>query len=175
MECLKAKITEQTSTRNAQANPQDQCDKCGNKMQIYNSWQNVTHFCSPCNMYQLSPSISVLNGTPCPHCKASYGSTYKLKVAGKCNRHLSNQYTLTSAGTCNRSCGQTFVLTKKQDPVPALSELLQYQNGKFKAKDTDKAKSHINITVPDSLEDPSHFGHVALNYCRFMAKIKKHA
>ena len=160
MECLKAKITEQTSTRNAQANPQDQCGKCGNKMQIYNSWQNVTHYCSSCCAYQLSPSILVLSGTPCPNCNASgYG----------------HSYTLQSSGKCNRSCRQTFVLTKKQDPVPALSELLQYQNGKFKAKDTDKAKSYINITVPDSLEDPSHFGHVALNYCRFMAKIKKHA
>lgn len=53
------------------------------------------------------------------------------------------------------------------------SKFLQYQNGKFTAKDEEAHKEYVHISIPESLSDPKQFGHLAWSFCRFLVKTEK--
>ena len=151
METLKTEITEKVVSWNAEAKNRDiKCDVCRTNMVRKKISGIESFYCKGCGYFKLSPSVKVLNGANCPSCR-------------------NDSYKLDAEGYCSNSCRRTYALTCKQDPLPSLSKLLKYQNGKFVSKHDAKYKRYIHVQVPDSIKDPSHFGHLAWKYCQFMS------
>ena len=100
-----------------------------------------TKYCPSCGMYGISPGKK----TKCPCCARS--------------KQISNL-------RCS-SCSTRFWDVSQDN----FFTIIKYQKGKFVVTDADKYKRSMKFTVPDSVADANHFGHLAWQFCNFIESL----
>jgi hypothetical protein len=180
-----AMLKECTST----SHPRRRCSCCSNYL-------NSKHYCDNCERYQMSitqvmgyvastykhDSIEIpcpgegcskklsANGS-CSACKAMY--FWKGRAASRssvcifCYKQLK-----VGSGRCSSHSCVGYKFTWKELPFDSFLDCLRCESdgndGSLKPKYPEIYRSVVHLDVPAKLSDPTHFGHVAWAYCRFV-------
>ena len=134
----------------------DFCKKCqscqGQTTSNYSSYGNGTEYCTNCGIVWIEKGVSI-----CPSCTYSGHSPHYLA-------HSRNAYG-NDIARCNQHCGRTFRVWR---PLRFGQLQMKVENGQIVPENNDDYKKVATIVVPDSLEDPNHFGHLIWKSCQLL-------
>lgn len=129
-----------------------ECSSCKTKTTPYNYNGVTIDRCNQCDVYYYSEPP-----TNCPWCIANGYGNQKLSF-NKENNGI-------RTARCN-NCAKTF----RRHRMPY--HKMKVANGKLVPEDEKAYKAEVTVVVPDSLDDPDHFGHVLWKCCQLLKVTK---
>ncbi|CAB9524532.1 expressed unknown protein [Seminavis robusta] len=122
------------------------------------SYGNGVELCGSCSRYWIMIDFKHANEN-CPYCLIRGSGNWPLSAAKKDGVGLHSV-------RCNSGCTRTFVFF----PPTFRDVKMKAEGGQLVPVDENVYKKAVTVDVPDSPEDPNHFGHVLWKCCQLLQK-----